>query len=154
MGIFGGQVAERGLWCAWRIIHNDTKAMRYSLSKKLTGLDYVAVVEKAKDALKAQGFGVLTEIDVAATLKKKLDIEYGKYTILGVCNPALAHKALEAEKEIGLFLPCNVIVYEQDGAVVVSGIMPTVAMNMLDNAELSVIASRAEEKMRAAIDAI
>ena len=128
--------------------------MHYSFSKKITGLDYVAVMEKTKEALKEQGFGVLTEIDVAATLKKKLDIEYGKYTILGVCNPALAHKALEAEKEIGLFLPCNVIVYEQDGVVVVSGIMPTVAMNMLDNAELSAIALQAEEKMKTAIDAI
>lgn len=137
-----------------RITHIISNSMSYSFSKKITGFEYAAVIEKTKETLKGQGFGVLTEIDVAATLKEKLGVEYGKYTILGVCNPALAHKALEAEKEIGLFLPCNVIVYEKDDTIVVSGIRPTVAMNMLDNVELSAIALLAEEKMKTAIEAI
>ncbi|PJC38557.1 ABC transporter ATP-binding protein, partial [Candidatus Peregrinibacteria bacterium CG_4_9_14_0_2_um_filter_38_9] len=88
-------------------------------------------IEKTKDALTKEGFGILTEIDVRATLKKKLGVDFENYFILGVCNPSFAYEALKAEKEIGLLLPCNVILYGVDGHVVVSAIQPSVAMNMV-----------------------
>src|SRR4030067_2019769 len=112
----------------------------YGISKKL-GCGYEEAVEKTRAALAAEGFGVLTEIDVKAVLKKKLDKDFRKYIILGACNPALAYKALTLETEIGLFLPCNVIVYENDRAeTVVSAVDPTVAMSMIDNPALASVA--------------
>jgi uncharacterized protein (DUF302 family) len=120
--------------------------------KKETVLSYEQAVEKAREELKKEGFGVLTEIDVKATLKKKLDVDYDKYVILGACNPPFAYKALQAEKDIGLLLPCNVIVYEHDGKVFVSAILPTVAMGMIDNPGLTEIAEQVEQKLKKAID--
>ena len=93
----------------------------YGYSKKLS-LTFSEAVEKTRAELAKEGFGILTEIDVKATLKKKLNIDYENYIILGACNPPFAHKALEAEKEIGLLLPCNVIVYEDKGKVIASEI--------------------------------
>jgi uncharacterized protein (DUF302 family) len=122
--------------------------------KKTIDAAFDEAVEKVRQALKSEGFGVLTEIDVKATLKKKLDVDYDKYIILGACNPPFAYKALQAEKDIGLMLPCNVIVYEQDGKVFVSAILPTVAMNMIENAELKGIAVQVEEKMKKVIDSV
>ena len=83
--------------------------------KKQVDMSYDAAVQNTRDELQKEGFGILTEIDVKATLKKKLDVDYDKYIILGACNPPFAYKALQAEKEIGLLLPCNVIVYEDQG---------------------------------------
>ncbi|HII72095.1 TPA: DUF302 domain-containing protein [Candidatus Woesearchaeota archaeon] len=120
--------------------------------KKQIDAGFEETVSRTKEALKAEGFGILTEIDVKATLKKKLDVEWDKYIILGACNPPFAYKALQAEKEIGLMLPCNVIVYEESGRVFVSAILPTQAMGMIDNPELKDIAVQVEEKLKKTID--
>ena len=92
--------------------------------KKETNLNYEKAIDHVKAELQKEGFGVLTEIDVKATLKKKLDVDYDKYIILGACNPEFAYQALQAETDIGLLLPCNVIVYEKDNKTVISIIKP------------------------------
>ena len=123
----------------------------YGFSKKLD-MSYEKAVEKATAALKEEGFGVLTEIDVKATLKKKLDVDFQRYVILGACNPPFAHKALSAELEVGLLLPCNVIVYEvEDGTSVVSAINPMAALGVVDNPALSEIAEQVTTKMQRAL---
>ncbi|MCR4328263.1 MAG: DUF302 domain-containing protein [Patescibacteria group bacterium] len=111
-------------------------------------------VTRIKEELASEGFGVLHEVDVRATLKKKLNVDVDRYVILGACNPQLAYNALIAEKEIGLFLPCNIIVYEEKGTVRVATILPTVAMEMIDNFALKEIARIAEEKLKKAIDRV
>lgn len=128
--------------------------MQYSIQKKATGIDFVALVQRTKENLAEQGFGILTEIDVQATLKKKLGVDYGQYVILGACNPSLAYQALQAEKEIGLFLPCNVIVYEENSQLFVAAIKPTSAMAGIENSSLDEIALQAEEKLKSAISNI
>ena len=117
---------------------------------------YEEVVEKVTAALKTQGFGVLTQIDVQATLKQKLNVDHRRYVILGACNPPLAHRALQAEPEIGLLLPCNVIVYEgdRDGESVVSIVDPLAMMQASDNPELASVAAQAEEKLRQVVAAL
>lgn len=126
----------------------------YGISKKLD-CGYEEAVEKTRAALAAEGFGVLTEIDVKAVLKKKLDKDFDKYIILGACNPSLAYKALTLETEIGLFLPCNVIVYEDKRKKsVVSAIDPTVAMSMIDNPALAAVAREVKEKLEKAVGSI
>ena len=127
--------------------------MKYGYSKKVD-LSFVDAIEATKEALTKEGFGVLTEIDVKATLRKKLDVHHDNYMILGACNPKLAHTALQAEKEIGLLLPCNVIVYEDDAGVHVSAIVPSVAMSMVDNEKLPAIAETVEAKLKNVIDAL
>ena len=127
--------------------------MKYSYTKKVT-LPFEEAVTKVKDALGAEGFGVLTEIDVKATMKKKLDVDYENYLILGACNPQFAHKALQAEKEIGLLLPCNVIVYEDNSDVYVSTILPSSAMSVVENDELAGISKEVEEKLKSVIDSL
>ncbi|MEA3336476.1 MAG: DUF302 domain-containing protein [Chloroflexota bacterium] len=118
-------------------------------------LDYDQAVEKTVAALKEQGFGVLTEIDVKAILKQKLDLDYHRYVILGACNPPLAHRALEADQSVGLLLPCNVVVYEnKDGTCTVSALNPVVAMSIVGNPELEQVAEAAGSKLKAAIDAV
>ncbi len=108
----------------------------------------------AREELAKDGFGILTEIDVKATLKKKIGVDYDNYVILGACNPPFAYKALRAEKEIGLLMPCNVIVYEVAGKIFVSAILPSVAIGALDNLSLSDIAKEVEEKLKKAIDSV
>ena len=125
--------------------------MNYSI-KKQVDCSFNDAITRTKTELALEGFGVLTEIDVKSTLKKKIGVDWSNYTILGVCNPNLAHKALQEEKEIGLFLPCNVIVYEDDGKIFVSAIMPTVAMEMIKNKPLMKIAKQAEEKLKKVIE--
>jgi uncharacterized protein (DUF302 family) len=126
----------------------------YGISRKLD-CGYDEAVNRARAALAAEGFGVLTEIDVAATLKKKLDKDFRKYIILGACNPPLAFRALSAETEVGLLLPCNVIVYENDkGGSTVSAIDPMAAMSMIDNAELAQVAKEVKEKLERAIKSL
>lgn len=127
--------------------------MQYGYSKKVS-LPFAEAVKVVKETLTKEGFGVLTEIDVKATMKKKLDVDYDNYIILGACNPQFAHKALQVEKEIGLLLPCNVIVYEDSGEVYVSAIVPSVAMNMVENEDLASIASEVEKKLVSVISAV
>lgn len=126
----------------------------YGISKKVN-LSYDETVSKVRESLASEGFGVLTEIDVKATFKKKLDKDFKKYIILGACNPPYAFKALSSENDIGLLLPCNVIVYENnDGSSSVSAIDPTIAMNMVDNPTLAGIAQEVKQKLVNVIDLI
>ena len=126
----------------------------YGFSKKLD-LPYEQAVAKATAALKEEGFGVLTEIDVKATLKKKLDADFRRYVILGACNPPLAYQALQAELEIGLLLPCNVIVYEtEDGGSVVSAINPMAALGVVDNPAMNKVAEQVTAKIKRAVDSL
>lgn len=125
--------------------------MNYGIKKRVD-YSFSDAVSKTKAVLAEEGFGVLMEIDVKSTLKNKIGVEWDNYIILGVCNPRLAYQALQEEKEIGLFLPCNVIVYEDDGDVFVSAIMPTVAMEMIQNKPLMEIANQAEEKLRKVVN--
>lgn len=127
--------------------------MKYAY-KKQTAMAVEDAVEKTRAELGNEGFGVLTEIDVKATLKKKLNVNYDKYLILGACNPPFAYKALQAEKDIGLLLPCNVLVYEDTGTVFVSAILPTAAMAMIENPALLDIAKQVEEKLKKVVDNI
>ena len=125
--------------------------MKYGYKRKVP-LPFGEAVEKVREELSKEGFGILTEIDVKATLKKKLGIEHENYLILGACNPPLALKALQAEKDIGLFLPCNVIVYEDGGKVFVSAILPTVAMQVVGNPSLGDLGKMVEEKLIRVVD--
>ncbi len=125
----------------------------YGYSRKVAA-SYADAVERTRDELKKEGFGVLTEIDVRATLREKLNVEFGNYIILGACNPSFAHQALQVEREIGLLMPCNVIVYEQDGGSVVSAVLPTVAMQAAANEALRPIAEEVEQKLRKVVDGV
>lgn len=112
------------------------------------------VVIKVREALKNEGFGVLTEIDVRDTLKQKLGVNFQNYLILGACHPPSAYEALQADQEIGLLLPCNVIVYESSGTVHVSVIRPTVAMQIDETVKLAEIAEGVEAKLSRVIKSI
>ena len=125
--------------------------MEYGYKRKVP-LPFGEAVEKVRGELTKEGFGVLTEIDVKASLKEKLGLDYDNYLILGACNPPLALKALQAEKDIGLFLPCNVIVYEDGGKVFVSAILPTVAMQVVGNPALADLGKMVEEKLVRVVD--
>ncbi len=122
--------------------------------KRQVDTPYQETIMRTKEELQKEGFGVLTEIDVKSTLRKKLDVDFENYVILGACNPPFAYQALKTERDIGLLLPCNVIVYEKDGNTYVSAIVPTVAMNMVENADLESIAIEVEKKLKKVIDAI
>ena len=117
-------------------------------------LPYEQAVEQVVAALKEDGYGVLTEIDVKATLKKKLGTDFRKYVILGACNPSLAHQALNAELEIGLLLPCNVIVYEEDGGSVVSIVDPISMLGVVENPDLDAVADEAQARLRQVFEAL
>ncbi len=121
--------------------------------KTSVNLPYDTAVARATEALKKQGFGVLTTIDVQQTLKTKLDRDFRKYVILGACNPPLADRALHAELEVGLLLPCNVIVYESEpGKSVVAAMAPLAALGIVgDNMELAKVAKEADQRLRAAL---
>ncbi len=123
--------------------------------RRTVDMSYEDAVSEVRDALKAEGFGVLTEIDVKATLKKKLDVDFRKYIILGACNPPNAYRALQAERDIGLLLPCNVIVYEgDDGGTVVVAIDPAEAMGMIENPALAEVAEAVQAKLERVVEAI
>jgi uncharacterized protein (DUF302 family) len=125
--------------------------MTYYFSKTLK-MPFDEAVEHTTEELKKEGFGILTEIDVKATLKKKLDVAFRNYKILGACNPPFAHKALEAESKIGTMLPCNVIVQETaDGAVEVAAVDPVASMQAIDNPALGEIATVIQGKLEAVI---
>jgi uncharacterized protein (DUF302 family) len=123
-------------------------------NKWQTAMPYEEAVEKVKYELKKEGFGVLTEIDVKATLKQKLNVDFGKYIILGACNPPFAYQALQAEKDIGLLMPCNVIVYEDRGKTSIAAIRPSLSMTLTGNSNLAEIASQVESKLKKALDSV
>jgi uncharacterized protein (DUF302 family) len=128
--------------------------MSYYFSKTLD-LPFDEAVLRVTDELKKEGFGVLTEIDVKATLKKKLDVDFRNYRILGACNPPLAHQALQAEPHIGLMLPCNVVVQEdENGGTVVSGIDPLASMQAVENESLDEIAQQVKAKLQKVIESV
>lgn len=124
---------------------------RYGLRADLD-VPWEQAVERTKAALQSEGFGVLTSIDISETLKRKLGREFRKYVILGACNPALAHRALAAELEVGLLLPCNVIVYERNGGAAVAAMAPLPAMGVVGNTELEQVAREADERLRRVIE--
>ena len=127
--------------------------MQYGFSKTID-LSFENTIEKVIEELKKEGFGVLTTIDVKETLKKKIDVDFKKYTILGACNPPLAHKALQAEEEIGLLLPCNVIVYEKDNKTAVSVFNPGLMSQVVDNKNLKPVADEVKEKLKRVLNNI
>jgi uncharacterized protein (DUF302 family) len=127
--------------------------INYGFTKEVD-IPYETVIELAREALKKEGFGVLTEIDVKEKMKEKLGLDMRKYIILGACNPQNAHKAILAEENIGLMLPCNVIVYEKGSKTVLSVIRPTIAMQMIDNLQLQKLADAVEGQLKKAFDAV
>ena len=121
--------------------------MKYYFNKTIKGT-FEEVIDKVTQGLKDEGFGILTEIDVTATLKEKLDIDYKKYRILGACNPPYAHKALEAEDKIGTMLPCNVIVQEiEEGNIEVAAVNPMASMQAVENKKLNKVAEEITDKL-------
>lgn len=128
--------------------------MKYYIAKTVSG-SFPATVERVIEALKAEGFGVLTEIDVKATMKKKLDLDFRDYRILGACNPPLAHQALTADDKIGTMLPCNVIVQDLGGGQIeVAAIDPAVSMGHVGNPTLQTIAVSVTAKLKRVIAAV
>lgn len=116
---------------------------------------YDEAIDRAKAALKAEGFGVLTEVDVKATMKQKLGVDFRRYVILGACNPPLAHRALSADLDVGLLLPCNVVVYEADDKrTVVSFVNPAAMAGMMDNPAFNSIAADATDRLERAAAAL
>ena len=133
----------------------DATTIEYGMSLT-TRLPYERALERTRAALAAEGFGVLSEIDVRTTLKKTLDIDFPPYVILGACNPPLAHRALSAEPNIGLLLPCNVIVRAGDDpdSAVVAAIDPEVSLSRVGNADLTPIAAEVKARLRRVLDAV
>ncbi len=126
--------------------------MSYSFSKVLDA-EMEPTIERVTEILASEGFGVLTQIDVAATLKKKIDVDFRPYMILGACNPGFAHKALLAEDKIGTMLPCNVIVQQVgEGKVEVSAVDPIASMSAVKNESLGAIATEVQAKLKKVID--
>ena len=128
--------------------------MSYYFTKTIDG-DFDEAIEKVTEKLKNEGFGVLTEIDIKATLKKKLDVDFYNYRILGACNPPFAYKALQAEDKIGAMLPCNVIVQEKEpGKIEISAVDPVASMQSVSNEGLGEIATQIREKLKHVIDSL
>jgi uncharacterized protein (DUF302 family) len=127
--------------------------MSYYFSKK-TALGFEEAIEKVTEALKSEGFGILTEIDVKETLKKKLDVDFRPYRILGACNPPFAYKALQAEDKVGIMLPCNVIVQEKENGVEIAAVDPVASMQAIDNPNLGEIADEIRKRLHKVIDSL
>lgn len=125
----------------------------YGYTTHLPGVAFDDARTRITDALKQEGFGILTEIDVRATLKAKIDQEFRRYVILGACNPHLAHRALGTELGIGLLLPCNVCVWEEEGGSVISIARPEAMFELVKNPALQPIAEDADQRLRRALDA-
>ena len=129
--------------------------MAYTIDRAFTGIGFDEVVERTRTALGGQGFGVLTEIDVKATLKKKIDADVPPYLILGACNPKMAHQAMQIEPRVGAMLPCNVIVRQTgDDSVEVSAIDPLASMEAIDNAQLKAVAGQVRGMMETVVSNI
>ncbi len=127
--------------------------MKYYFQKILFNVSFDEAIKKVTEELKKEGFGILTEIDVQATLKKKLDVDFRKYRILGACNPPFAYKALQAELLIGTMLPCNVVVMEMDdGKVRVNAVDPKASMMAVGNKDLNSVATQIQQKLKTVID--
>ena len=127
--------------------------MNYYFNKTLKGKNFDEAVQQVTDELKKEGFGVLTEIDVKETLKKKIDVDFKKYKILGACNPHFAYKALQSEDKIGVFLPCNVVVEEhENGDIEVSAVDPIASMAAAKNESLESIATEVQQKLKQVIN--
>jgi uncharacterized protein (DUF302 family) len=123
----------------------------YGYTRVLEGVTYEQALERVPLALKAEGFGVLTEIDVAATMKQKLGVDFRRYKILGACNPPLAHQALSADPLIGLLLPCNVVVFEEQGQAVVSFTNPRALFKLVDDPRVASIADEVDARLQRAL---
>ena len=128
--------------------------MDYTINRLIADADFDAVDARTRAALADAGFGILTEIDVKATMKKKLDVEMPAYRILGACNPKMAYEAIAIEPRVGAMLPCNVILREVTGGVEVSAIDPVASMQAIDNAELHAVAGQVRDLLKKAVEAI
>ncbi|KKQ53463.1 MAG: hypothetical protein US70_C0003G0006 [Parcubacteria group bacterium GW2011_GWD2_38_11] len=127
--------------------------MEYGYKKQLN-ISFAEAERKTRDELAKEGFGIITEINAKETFKKKLNVDFENYLILGACQPDSAHKILQADKELGLLLPCNVIVYEKNGKIFVSTILPKAMMGAMENAAVAEIAEEVEEKLKKVVDNI
>jgi len=127
--------------------------MKYGFSKTID-IAYEAAVTRVTEELKKEGFGVLTTIDVKDTMKKKLNVDFTRYVILGACNPPFAYQALQVEEEIGLLLPCNVIVYEKAGKTVVAAFDPMVMTTVMGNAKMEPVAREVQQRLERVIAAM
>jgi uncharacterized protein (DUF302 family) len=127
--------------------------MQYGYNKT-TDYTFEQAIEKVTEELKKEGFGVLTSIDVKETLKNKIDVDFKKYTILGACNPKLAHNALQVEEELGLLLPCNVIIYEKENKTVVSVFDPNIMAYIIDNPDMKAVAQEVKSKLQKVLEAV
>jgi len=127
--------------------------MEYGYLRRV-GTGFKETIEKTREALKAEGFGVLSEIDIRAKMEEKLGVDFRNYVILGACNPPIAYEALRQEINLGLLLPCNVIVYEEDGQTVVGAVDAAKMLSVTGNSNLSAAAEVVNEKLRRAIDSV
>lgn len=127
--------------------------MSYYYSRKVK-LPFEKAIEVVTEALQKEGFGILTQIDVKATLKKKLDVDFRPYIILGACNPPFAYKALQAEDKVGIMLPCNVIVQEKENEVEIAAVDPVASMQAIDNPKLGEIANEIRQRLLRVIDSL
>jgi len=127
--------------------------VKYAILKE-TNYDFEEVISKLSDELQKEGFGILMKIDIDEKIKTKLGVDFKKYSILGACNPEKAYKAISAEENIGLFLPCNVIVYEKGEKTIIAAIKPTIAMNVAENDEVLKIAKEIEKKLSRVINKV
>ncbi len=128
--------------------------MDYTINRLIADAEFDAVEARTRAALTDNGFGILTEIDVKATMKKKLDVEMAPYRILGACNPKMAHRAIGIEPRVGAMLPCNVILREVEDGVEVSAIDPVASMQAIENAELTAVAGEVRDLLAKAVGAI
>ena len=120
--------------------------MNYYIARSVP-LGFDAAVAKTIEALKGEGFGVLTDIDVAATLKQKIGVDFRKYRILGACNPPLAHRAIEAEPSVGALLPCNVVLREEDGSTIIEAMDPLAVLGIVNSPEIEAVAREAHDRL-------
>ena len=128
--------------------------MSYTINRKIDGVSFDEALTRTRSALADQGFGVLTEIDAKATMKKKLDVEMDPYLILGACNPQMAYQAIGMEPRVGAMLPCNIILRQVEGGVEVSAIDPVASMTAIENQELKQVAGEVRDLLGKAVEKI
>ncbi len=134
--------------------YERTAAMSYTIDRIISDADFDEVDARTRKALADKGFGILTEIDVKATMKKKIDVDMDSYRILGACNPNMAYQAIGMEPRVGAMLPCNVILRQIDGGVEVSAIDPVASMQAINNDDLHAVAGQVRDMLATVIDAI